>query len=179
MFRALCGDNATKRVVLTTSKWSRMADQSEGHKRENQLKRDFWGGMISQGAKSERFDGTSESALKVVQAVLQGASETVDHVEIQQEIVSMQRLLAETDAGRTLVRTLKETAARLKILDEQMRWRNSKSADPQLRKEYEDNRKRLKETLRQMAELKIPVSRRILSFFGLVVSISPIWKRFN
>lgn len=171
MFRVLCGDEAIKRVVLVTSQWNRVS-LHEGEDREAQLKKDFWNGMIALGAKTFRFDGTPECAHDIVGAILELrgldlGSHNDDHLQIQAELVDFQKLLSETEAGRALIYELKFRVATLKGLDQQLIQCNAQTANSELQRQYDENRERLEATLKQIQAMKIPISRRILTFFHL------------
>lgn len=62
MFRSFCGKAGIQHVIFTTSKWS-CINGEEGGRHKTQLKDGFkfLGGMIMQGAKTRRFDGTGFS----------------------------------------------------------------------------------------------------------------------
>lgn len=171
MFRFLCGEKAISRVILVTSKWD-IAGVAAGKERQAELEQDFWHGVMALGARSHPFVGTTESARSIINMILTSATlaedTTVDHILMQTETVDTYKLIPETKVGRTLRHTLKDTAARQKALDEQLR--NLDRDDPALRKEYEENNKRLQATLQQIQDLKIPIGRRFLSVLGLIVS---------
>jgi hypothetical protein len=170
MFRYLCGEAAISRVFLVTSKWSRMIDLNQGKEHQCELENTYWNGMIRLGAKPYRFDGEPECARKIIHCILDTVDGT-DHVLIQEEIVDVLLHLPETDVGRALRSTLKDALERQKVIHERLKRWDKPEADPVLRKEYEENQKHLEATLRQIQELKIPISRRLLLFFGLTVSI--------
>lgn len=170
MFRVICGEDALKCVTLVSTKWA--LARAEGDRREEQLKENFWGGMLALGAKTMRVENDSNSALAVVNKVVEGRLARIDHVQLQNEIVTLGRLLPQTDAGRTLAHVLKDAAARQKLLEERMRPHTQGSQDgtvpnPALQKEYEENRERLKSTLDQIKQLEISIPQRVLLFVGL------------
>jgi hypothetical protein len=69
MFTKLCGNGAMKHVILVTTKWARV-ELHEGERREEQLKAEFWKGMIDKGAVTARFVETRDSAWSIVDQLL-------------------------------------------------------------------------------------------------------------
>ena len=97
MFQSLCGQEALENVLLTTTQWSKV-DQAEGEHRESRLRnQDFWGGLIHKGATLQRFSGTRESGLGLIDLLV---LKTPKPLCIQDQIVKQQMTLLETDAGK-------------------------------------------------------------------------------
>jgi len=70
MFQRLCGPNALRKVLLTTTQWSNVNPEL-GECRERELRDgDFWGGLIDQGASIARFLGTRESGLELIHKLM-------------------------------------------------------------------------------------------------------------
>ena len=70
MLQRLCGQNALRSVLLTTTHWSRV-DQALGERRERELRdSDFWGKPIAGGASVARFTGTRESGLVLINKLM-------------------------------------------------------------------------------------------------------------
>ena len=69
-----------------------------------QLKEALWTEVISAGGSVSRFDGTQESAWKIINAILHNVENTnhASCLQIQKELVDLLRCIPETDAGRTL-----------------------------------------------------------------------------
>ncbi|CUS07478.1 unnamed protein product [Tuber aestivum] len=99
MFQKLCGRGALRNVFLTTTQWSKVTDQAEGEIRERALceERNFWGLLIERGATLQRFHGTRESGLKLIDQLMSNQPEALD---IQDQIVTQKRTIVETDAGQ-------------------------------------------------------------------------------
>ena len=111
MFRSLCGQEALKNVLLTTTQWSSVKP-ADGEHREDSLKEDgFWGGLISKGATLQRFTGDRESGLELIRKLI---PKTPERLEIQDEIVERKMNLADTDAGRCLNEELIALVEKLK-----------------------------------------------------------------
>ena len=120
MFHQLCGDKALSSVVLGTTKWGEV-DENVGKDREEQLAEKFFGGMVASGSKVLRFDPrprpsrTDRSARAFLDAILDqlefGKNEKIlnDSVlQIQNEIVELERRIPETAAGKELRYTLEQ-----------------------------------------------------------------------
>ncbi|PWW75439.1 hypothetical protein C7212DRAFT_364600 [Tuber magnatum] len=101
MFQKLCGSGALKNVFLTTTQWSRVTDQADGEVRERDLckERNFWGLLIDKGATLQRFHGTRESGLKLIEQLMPNKPAALD---IQEQIVTQKRTLIGTDAGQCI-----------------------------------------------------------------------------
>jgi hypothetical protein len=68
MFGELCGKKDFQNVILTTTKWDEV-DQETGEQRERELKAD----MLERGSTTNRFMGTRESALTVIDPLIDAA----------------------------------------------------------------------------------------------------------
>ena len=114
MFQNLCGKEVLENVLLTTTQWLN-ADQVQGQAREDHLQEDgLWGGLIGKGATLQRFYGTRESGLELIHKLM---SNTQLPLNIQEQIVSQNMTLLETNAGRCINR---ELTARRMILREKL-----------------------------------------------------------
>ena len=69
MFANLCGQKAMPNVVIATTMWDRVSKE-EGNEREDELKRDFWTGMVADGCRTERFENTYDSAWCIIGSVV-------------------------------------------------------------------------------------------------------------
>ncbi|KAJ7587380.1 P-loop containing nucleoside triphosphate hydrolase protein [Mycena floridula] len=169
LFRKLCGLKASPHIVLTTTKWDRVRED-EGKRRETQLVEKFWNGIIEQKAHMCRFLLTQESALEIIKQVISSADlavEGVNHsLSIQQELVAIEKRLAETDSGRNLRTSLKEALESTKAMERQLKGGAAGDAPPQLKKEYGENQEQIKALLQQIEDLKIPIGRQIMALFG-------------
>ncbi|PUU74176.1 hypothetical protein B9Z19DRAFT_1033631 [Tuber borchii] len=114
MFQKLCGQQVLENVLLTTTQWSNV-NPAEGQAREDGLRDEgLWGGLISKGATLQRFYGTRESGLELINVLV---SRTRKPLHIQDQIVKQRMTLLETDAGRFLN---EELAAQEKALKERL-----------------------------------------------------------
>ena len=70
VFKKLCGDRALRSVVLGTTKWTELDSRSVGEQRLKELRDKYWLEMIECGSLVHDFDGTQQSAWKMVDSVL-------------------------------------------------------------------------------------------------------------
>ncbi|KAG6833274.1 hypothetical protein H0H87_009449 [Tephrocybe sp. NHM501043] len=121
MFNKLIGKDATKNVILATTKWGEIPAEV-GDRREEQLRERHWKWMVDLGAKLFRFTDSQESGWKIIQHILdQTATQDVDTVEIQQELVELKKILPETEAGQALLYTLEELLENQRLAAAQLR----------------------------------------------------------
>jgi hypothetical protein len=100
MFRHLCGADALRNVILTTTNWDRVPDEL-GSKREAQLMSEFWEPMISHGSQVARFQpSTYESAWDIIDRL---DTNTRPVLQMQDEMVNQGKKLHETTVFRFLV----------------------------------------------------------------------------
>ena len=144
MFQNLCGINALENVVLVTTMWDEV-DEETGNIRENELTIKYWKKIIEYGGHTSRFYNNTESALDIV-SQFQGTRCTV---LLQKELVDLHLGLAETSAGRTLfsslVEFIKNLKERLAQIEDELRQNHHSTAN---RIEFEQEKARTLETLR-------------------------------
>ncbi|KAH7918864.1 hypothetical protein BV22DRAFT_1075873 [Leucogyrophana mollusca] len=161
VFDKLCGVKAAQNVILGTTKRANVKpDVAAG--REQQL-RDFWKDMIQQGSLMAQFDGTSESAWKIVNAITD--KQLLECLHIQNELVDLGKILPETAAGSILRGSLKDLVAAHKKTITELRGGKEGGDDVQAR--LKDTEDQIRTLLVQIQALKVPIGRRILAFFGL------------
>jgi hypothetical protein len=168
MFRKLCGEKADKSVVLGTTKWSDVMPEV-GSRREAELKDRYWKDMIDAGTWVKQFDGTSSSAWKIVNIILDKVEET-DRLQIQRELVELSYSIPETEAGQTLRYTLQQLLEMQKKMAEELEAQTVVGGDSYIRAKLEENRNQIGKILKQVKALQIPLPRRIMRFFHLAVS---------
>ena len=152
MFRKLCGDDALKNVVLGTTKWSDVTSEA-GQRREQQLRDTYWKEMLQHGSVIMHVHADSSSAWKIVNRILE--NDRVEFVRIQEELLELQKIIPDTDAGRTLRFTLEELEKHLSA-----EGNTANTENGQLRQ-------RLDEVRKQIQKLQVPLSERIKRFIGL------------
>jgi hypothetical protein len=105
MFKRLCGDKTMANVVLLTTMWGELKDEGMGLRRDQQLRRQFWNVMESQGSSIRRFDGSSDMAEAIICRLMRRPNVILD---IQRELVDQGKRLDETSAGQFIVPGLEE-----------------------------------------------------------------------
>ena len=103
MFHQICGDKALARVVLGTTNWGEV-EEEVGKKREQNMDAAFWKTTTASRSKSLRFDETQESAMVFVDTILDRlkSAEEDNVLQIQTELVELNRTIPETAAGKRL-----------------------------------------------------------------------------
>ncbi|CAI7632774.1 unnamed protein product [Penicillium palitans] len=145
LFEKVCGPSALSRVIIATTMWSDLGNESTGTKRVEERRReaDFWGGMVANGAITVRHDNNYESARKIIRMVLAKNSRPVV-LQIQQELVRNDGRLAATSAGRQLELDLREEVEALKSEIEELK-RYPGIPDQELRLEIQELRQKMEE----------------------------------
>ncbi|KAF9449507.1 hypothetical protein P691DRAFT_852465 [Macrolepiota fuliginosa MF-IS2] len=170
LFGELCGDVAMGRVALVTTMWDKLRRPEAGEKRENELRENFWRGMLEKGSTVSRFDNTLNGAEEIIQGLIVEKNKR-ETLLLQEELVDLKRRLNETHAGQMLYSTLQRLLDDQKNAIEKLIAQIEAQADrnPQLieklRKEQEKIEEELEKTLVDVRRLKVPLSRRIILFF--------------
>lgn len=107
MFQNLIGDRNLRNCVLVTTKWGQV-DSEDGRRREEQLMNDRrlgWKNMVSNGASIARFDGSHDSAVRILQSIagLKGILP-----RLTKEICVDGKQLKDTTAGKVVSAVLEE-----------------------------------------------------------------------
>lgn len=110
MFRALCGDDPLRKVVLATTFWGETNNPERAKQHEEELRKnpEYWGEMLSKKATMKRFHDTQESATEILRGLL--VQEKKISLKIQEEMVDQNLDLANTSAGETLNQELSKMA---------------------------------------------------------------------
>ncbi|KAG8911213.1 hypothetical protein FRC02_006732, partial [Tulasnella sp. 418] len=103
LFHKLCGNNAMKNVILCSTMWD-IIDPNTAKEREEDLLANFWNKMTAQGARSARHYGTPDSALNIIDKLLELPPISLD---IQVSMAQGKTLL-ETEAGKWVNKELLE-----------------------------------------------------------------------
>ena len=131
VFKDVCGDGNLKNVVLVTTMWDEVADQSVSSRREEELLSSFWKDMIDLGSRTCRFQGTPESAWEIINGLdLEGSRQTRTPLQIQREMVDRGLPLPQTTAAKTLLRSLVQLAGEFKKAWEKLRNRARRTNNP-------------------------------------------------
>ncbi|KAF8959524.1 P-loop containing nucleoside triphosphate hydrolase protein [Flammula alnicola] len=168
-FQKLVGKDALKSTVLGTTKWS-IVKPNDGVARQRELECTYWTEMINAGSRVFRIDEGERSARNIVNCILSeiGQQGGVNRfLRIQSELVDMQKIIPETDAGRTLKYSLDELIEMQKQRARKLRARAVRADDEELRRQFVEGEKQLGQLVQEAKEMKVPLSRRIKKFFGM------------
>jgi hypothetical protein len=175
MFGELCGNNAVKRVVLVTTMWDKV-QQDTGVRREKELLANYWKKMSDCGASTARFLNTAESAREIIDFILEKnvanleLAAGLDALLLQEELVDLKRALNETQAGKSLYsdlqRLLVEQRDTVRSLADQARDQSNLQLASQLEAELKRIEKDLDKTFSEIKKLKIPFFKTIMLFFA-------------
>ena len=69
MFGELCGDQAVEKVVLVTTMWDKV-QQDTGARREKELFEDHWKTMITYSTSTARFSNCADLAWRIIDPIL-------------------------------------------------------------------------------------------------------------
>ncbi|KAL0948556.1 hypothetical protein HGRIS_011116 [Hohenbuehelia grisea] len=168
VFGGICGNRASANVILATTMWTDRLRGALGDQRELKLKERYWKPMLDLGSRMVRFDGTHDSAWQILDALLD-RKQAPPPLLIQEELVDLRQVLVETEAGKRLYSDLHQilndhrTAVR-RLLDE-ARKQSDATVTSSLTARIGDLEKSANMVLGQMDEMKIPMSRRVISIF--------------
>lgn len=140
MFQKLCGSDSLKNVIVATTGWNRVSEET-GNKREEELLngQKFFRPLIQAGGRSARHDNTPDSARRIMAQLLEN-----DPVALQiQEEMRQGKTLEDTTAGADLNTEINGLIAKhqeeMESLREEAREAMERK-DERLRKELEQER---------------------------------------
>ncbi|KAJ8517843.1 hypothetical protein ONZ45_g5020 [Pleurotus djamor] len=113
IFRELCGQDALKNVILTTTFWSDVAEV-DGRSRETELISKYWRSMIVAGSRVSRFGRTHENAWEIIRDLYPVQQRRP--LLIQVEMVDQGKLLSQTSAGSALLRWFNDLIRQIRDL---------------------------------------------------------------
>ena len=159
MFEELCGKNSFKNVILTTTMWNDV-DEETGASREGELKGIYWKAMVERGSSTGRFEGTRDSAFRLIAPLLDDAI-TRSRLLLQKDLADLDLRLSEMHAGQTIRSQIKEFARQQQDLGHQIREelkRPTSAASFQLlTEEYEELKKTSSSLFQQIADFQVPL----------------------
>ncbi|KAI5997225.1 hypothetical protein F5J12DRAFT_851576, partial [Pisolithus orientalis] len=121
MFKELCGKENFKNIVLVTTMLAQ---------HESELRSDFWRSMINLGSAIHRFDGTMESAWKIISCLSVAPPVQRRPLQIQREMVDEHVPLHRTAAGRAVVATLTDVMSGVKGIFKRLKNSTKRSRSP-------------------------------------------------
>jgi len=120
MFQQLCGADALRNVILTTTHWDRVSEDV-GTRREAQLMSEFWEPMIRHGSRVARFQPlTYESAWDLIDQfdTITDITNTTRRpaLKLQTELVDEGKKLDETSAFKFLIQWWTQVIEKMKLM---------------------------------------------------------------
>ena len=167
MFEELCGKNAFQNVILTTTMWDEV-DEETGEDREAELKTEYWRSMLERGSTTSRFLRTRESAFDLIDSLIEAANRR-SSVLLQDELVVMRKSLPATAAGQELFSAMGKLVSQRedllrRIRHEMKRSDGDKMTLEPLQEEHQKLQNSLKATVIEMRRLRLPLGQRLLMF---------------
>lgn len=164
MFKKLCGNDVLQNVILVSTMWE-IVNDSDGNRREKELMdtEEFWGVLIRNGAKFERYNNTRDSAMRLLKQFVKSGPVTMS---IQKEMVTEHKTLDQTQAGIELEAEFqkerekfkKELAEAQEMMKEALDARDQESA--QLLHEHQaEMTRRIDKIVQEREELKISMEK--------------------
>jgi len=164
MFEQLCGKNALRNILLTTTMWD-LVEEREGLDRQRELVKEYWLPMIKQGSRAVKFEKTKESGWKIIEDFLQEGNEKAT-VLLQEEMVDMKKKLKATKAGQELYGRLDVLVGKQQDLIGRIRKELLGQKDPgvleALQREYNELQEQLERTVKDLKALKLSPGKRLL-----------------
>ena len=168
-FEELCGKDALQNVILATTMWNEV-DEATGEKEEERMKTRYWNKMLERKSTTGRFMGTYESALQLLEPLIDAANLKRNSLLLQHEMVDLSKQLIETSAGRQLFTRAHQIVSRRqdmiqRIQDDMSRPDGERTSVQQLEEEEEEKRKKLK-------SMRVPVVFRFLKMSNKLLHMS-------
>ena len=161
MFEELCGKNAFHNVILTTTMWDEV-DEETGQLREQELKSEYWRSMLERNSTTSRFTHSRDSALRLIEPLIDAANKK-SSLLLQQEMVDMRAKLPATSAGVRLFSEMELLIKERQDALEKIRnaMKHDKTSLPALHEEYQRLKTQLDVTASEMRKLKLPLGKRL------------------
>lgn len=164
MFEQLCGKNAFYNVILATTMWDEV-DEETGATREQELKTRYWGDMLERDSTTNRFLRTRESAFTLIDPLINKANER-NSLLIQHEMADMHKKLPAISVAQDLFSKMELLVRQREVLLHQIRSEMKRTGDKVSLKPLEDEYEKLKidleSTVDEMRKLKLPLGKRVV-----------------
>ncbi|KAH6893786.1 hypothetical protein BKA70DRAFT_1118892, partial [Coprinopsis sp. MPI-PUGE-AT-0042] len=164
VFRKVCGLEFT-RIAVATTHWDAV-QPLEGARRERELRGTFWRELIAQGATVHRVGKSPEDVGTIIDAILLAVSNDAraQVLQIQAELVDMEKTIPLTEAGTKLRHGLREL---VELYKHQLDTTSTEQEQEQLERD-------IGLALDQIERLSVPLTDRVKSWFrGLVRNSGP------
>jgi hypothetical protein len=136
LFRKICGESAFSNVVIATTMWETVSDERQAarHEQERIQTDDFWGRIISRGARTMRHHNTAASAKKIID-ILVNKPRVV--LQMQEELASNEETVNRTSAEQQMDIDLNEVF--LRLIDERNEAKTAREASTaEMRREIQE-----------------------------------------
>ena len=164
MFKKVLGMKGMTHCRLVTTKWSLQQDDlSEAREQELCEKEEFWKPLLVAGARTVRFNDSMQSAIGVIQPLIQGDSFEPLLVE---EVVKKKKPLSQTQAGQVVNDDIAEANKAHKAEVAQLKADEAKAReakDAEFADMLRDERKTHEDKLRQLEEDKKTMAQSVAS----------------
>ena len=161
--------------------WDQVTEE-EGEEREKEVKSTYWKTMLDRSSTTSRFMGTRESALTVIDPLIDAAIERSSAL-LQKKLVDMGKKLPSTSAGRKLVSEMEVLVGKRQDLLRRMRTEINRTDGDNttleaLQEEYQRLQNSLEAIVNEMRRLRLPLGHRLLSITDKSFSSSKSAFRF-
>jgi hypothetical protein len=174
VFEKLWGKNALQKVILTTTMWDEV-DQETGETREEDLRSTYWKLMLLGGSTTNRFRQTRKSAFTVIDPLIDAANICFS-VILQQELEDMRRKLSSSSRadGEELLlkmeRYLKQRENLLRRIRDEIKRSDDKMRLGPLQVEYEQLKINMESTISDMRRLNIKLGKSLVKMADKFIS---------
>jgi len=102
LFKKICGPKCFGNIVIASTMWNELQDQSVGDKRqkERESSAEFWGDMKQLGAKVDQHEDTKESAHRLIRILINNNKKIV--LQMQDELAENDGMIHATAAAQQL-----------------------------------------------------------------------------
>lgn len=171
VFERICGPRWFNRVVLVTTMWDELGDESIGVTREQELRDSFWKPMVDRGSTTQRHENTTDSAWRILHQVL-SISRQQQRPQLQKETVEKGKSLPSTDAGHELYTQMDELDKKRKALMRTLHQQMNKPGTDQeivdlLQAQHKDLERAREESVGDLTTLKVAAPQRFLKSLGM------------
>lgn len=182
-FEELCGKNNLQKVILTTTMWDEV-DQETGEKREEELKSKYWRPMLQRKSTTDRFKRTRESAFTVIDPLIDTANIRFSAL-LKQELEDTRKKLSSSSrvAGQEFLSKMEDFLKQredllCEIRDELKRRADNEMILKPLQDKYQKLKNNMESTINEMRRLKIPLGKRLVKMTDKFLSSNFTFRLF-
>jgi hypothetical protein len=156
----MCGFDAARKIRFVTTKWSDI-DKDRGLRQQEAITNMYWKPLIELGSERHEFKDSYASARNIIHSIAMLMPN--GDIQIQKELVQLQKTLPETAAAIALRKELEISLSELKARSREFHRKRT----PETEVRYQEMLNHTKSVVHQIRELKIPFTQKLLNFFGL------------